>query len=558
MGFRKRIIEMLKVSGLPSAEINKLLTVPPNSNLGDFAFPCFTLGKNPKQAAEDLKGKIKAKPFLAKIDVAGPYLNFFIKPSVLAEEVLSQVLKEQGRYGQDKGGKNIVLEYCGPNTNKPLHVGHLRNMALGQAVHHLLDFVGHQVHPVNIINDRGIHICKSMLAYQKWGKNAKPNKKTDHFVGDYYVLFAQKLEKDPELATEAQEMLLKWERGDKETRALWRKMNDWVITGLNETYQRFGVEFEKEYFESEYYEQGKEVVEEGVKKKLFEEDHEGTIMAPLEGFGLPNKILLRGDKTSLYITQDMYLAQLRYEDFKFDQMIYVVASEQNLHFQQLFRISELLKRPYAGKLYHLSYGMVNLTTGKMKSREGTVIDADNLMDDIQELANKEVKSRFPELSEGEIKRRAEFISQAAIKFFLVKTDAIRDQTFNPKESVSFEGETGPYLQYTHARASSILRKAKIPKKIEFHVFDDPVEKKLINLVGEFPDVVKEAATHYKVHVLCRYLLDLAQSFNEFYHACPVISPVREVMNARLWLVEATRQVLCNGLDILGITAPKEM
>ncbi|MBS3166246.1 arginine--tRNA ligase [Candidatus Woesearchaeota archaeon] len=510
MDLRQELVKILvKETKLSTSEIENLLSVPPDPKLGDYAFPCFKCG-----------GK--------------------------AEETIVGIIKQGKKYGSGQSSQNIVLEYCGPNTNKPLHLGHIRNMALGKAVCNLLTFQKNKVHPVNIVNDRGIHICQSMLAYQKWGKKSnqgKPTKKGDHFVGDYYVKFAQEVKDNPALKDEAQAMLNAWENNDKDVRKLWKLMNSWVLKGFAQTYKRFGVSFDKEYFESEYYEKGKEIVQEGMENGVFEkeihpkEKNDGlAIIAPLEKYGLPNKVILRGDGTSIYITQDMYLAGKRYADFKFDKMMYVVASEQQLHFKQLFKILELLQRPFAQNLFHLSYGLVNLPTGRMKSR-----------------------ARYKDLSEKEIKKRSEAIGLAAIKFFMLRTDATKDIVFNPEESLSFEGETGPYLQYTHARACSILRKAgKIKGKANFDLLKEPQEQALTLLLSKFPDRIKEATDAYRVHILCRYLLDLAQAFNEFYHAQPVISDDKELMKARTMLVGAVQQVLQTGLELLNIEAMEEM
>ncbi|MDP3989912.1 MAG: arginine--tRNA ligase [archaeon] len=559
MDFREELVKDLKkATKLSHEEVSTLLTNPPNSAMGDYAFPCFKLGGNPKEAAEKLKKKLSLSPFIEKTEVAGPYLNLFLDQKVLTKEVLSSIRKQKNKYGKGNSKKNIVVEYCGPNTNKPLHLGHVRNMALGNSVCRILSFAGNKIHPVNIINDRGIHICQSMTAYKKWAKEKKPDKKGDHFVGDYYVQFAKKLKEDPSLKDEAQELLFKWEMKDPEVRALWKKMNAWVLKGFAETYKRFGISFEKEYFESELYEQGKEVVFEGLKKKIFVKDDNKSIIAELEKFGLPNKVLLRGDGTSVYITQDMYLAEERYKDFSFDKMIYVVASEQKTHFQQLFKILELLKRPFARNLFHLSYGLVNLPTGRMKSREGTVVDADDIMDETSDLAVKEVNARYPEISTKEKKERAEFIALGALKFFMLKNDAVRDMVYNSEESLNFEGETGPYIQYTHARASSILRKEKLAGTVHYDLLQEPQEKQVVVLLEKFSSVISQAAETYKPSLVCHYLIELSQAFNEFYHSCKVISEDTRLQNARLALVDATRQVLANGLDVLGIHAPERM
>ena len=560
MDYKHEIAALLaKETNLSTDEVLSQLAIPPHPALGDLAFPCFKLGKNPKQEAENFKQKIKLPAFLSKIEVVGPYLNFFLNKSVLAEETLQTVSKQKKKYGAGKAKEKILIEYCGPNTNKPLHLGHVRNMALGKAMCCLLSFAGNNVVPVNIVNDRGIHICQSMLAYQKWGKNKKPDKKGDHFVGEYYVLFAQALKENPDLKDEAQDMLTRWEQGDKTVRTLWKKMNSWVLQGFAQTYKRFGIAFDEEYFESELYEAGKGVALEGLKKGILIKNEKGALVAPLEKYGIPDKVVLRGDGTSVYITQDLYLAQKRYEDYHFDRLVYVVASEQQLHFRQLFKILELLGKPYAQNLYHLSYGMVHLPTGRMKSREGTVIDADEIMDEMKALAEVEIKKRYECLTEKEIHRRAEIIGLAAIKFFMLRTDAHRDITFNPEESLSFEGETGPYVQYTHARACSILRKAgKIEGKIKYTALQTASEQNILTKLMNFPDIVDDAAKNYRPHVLCHYLIELAQAFNEFYHSCPVISEDKELMTARRQLVETVRQVLENGLNLLGIEAPEEM
>ncbi|HLD79278.1 MAG: arginine--tRNA ligase [Candidatus Staskawiczbacteria bacterium RIFCSPHIGHO2_02_FULL_42_22] len=572
MNFKEEIIKLLaKETKQTEEELTNLIAVPPDPGLGDYAFPCFKLGKNAKEEAEKLKAKLELPEFVSKVEVAGPYLNFFIKHNYLARETLHSIYKQAKQYGKptQQKGKRTVIEYCGPNTNKPLHLGHIRNMALGNAICRILSFVGNEVHPVNIINDRGIHICQSMLAYQKWGHGKEPDKKEDHFVGDFYVLFAKhakESEKQGEiLKNEAQELLLKWERDDKETKKLWKKMNSWVLAGFAETYRRFGISFEKEYAESDYYLQGKELVYEGLKKSIFQKDPKtGAIVAPLEKYKLPNKVLLRGDDTSIYITQDMYLATLRYRDFKFQQMMYVVASEQRLHFQQLFKILELLGKDYAKDMHHISYGLVNLPTGRMKSREGTVVDADDIMGEVAEMAKIEIKKRHSHLSEREVEERADLIALAAIKFFMLKTDADKDIVYNPEESLSFEGETGPYLQYTYVRTCSLLRKAKNEHHLQptypvnFEVFALEEELKILRLMTAFQEAVVKAAEMKKPHLLATYLITLAQAFNEFYHKCPVLSEDKNQTKARLLLVDGVRQVLENGLNLLGIKMPQEM
>tara|TARA_Y100000310_G_scaffold295459_1_gene326791 strand:+ start:6773 stop:8473 length:1701 start_codon:yes stop_codon:yes gene_type:complete len=566
MDFKQELIDLLQENTpLDQSTILKILSIPPDPKLGDYALPCFALGGNPKEAAEKLKTHLELPEFLSKVEVVGPYVNFFLNPFILAKETLTNIYKKAKNYGgnQVKKSQKIVIEYCGPNTNKPLHLGHLRNIAIGNSMVHILSFYGHKVVPVNIINDRGVHICKSMLAYQKYGKNAEPDKKGDHFVGDWYVRYSQAEKKDESLKDEIQEMLVKWEQHDPETIKLWEKMNAWVLKGFVETYKRFGISFAKEYYESRYYSKGRAMAEAGLKSKVFKKNKDGAIYAPLEKYKLPDKVILRSDGTSIYITQDMYLAELRYHDFKFNKLIYVVATEQNNHFKQLFQILKLLKKPYAENLYHLKYGLVHLPTGRMKSREGTVIDADDVMDETANLASKEIKKRHKDIEKAELQKRAEIISLAAIKFFMTKTDPNRDIVFNPEESMSFEGETGPYVQYAHARCCAIIRKAKehnlsVVNTINHTLFGVAEEIKLFKMLYDFPSVVEKSATDYKTHHIANYLITLAQSFNEFYHKCPVISEVRDQTKARLLLVDSVRQVLKNGLGLLGVEAPKVM
>jgi len=395
-----------------------------------------------------------------------------------------------------------------------------------------------------------------MLAYQMFGNKQKPNKKTDHFVGDWYVKFSKELETNESLEEEAQRMLKKWEEGDKETIELWKKMNKWAIDGMGETYARLGLKHERTYYESDFYTKGKDIIEEGFKKGIFEKD-DGAIMVNLEKQNLPNKILIRSDGTSIYMTQDIYLAEQKITDFKADRSLYVVGSEQELHFKQLFSILNILGHKWADKCHHLSYGMVNLTTGKMKSREGTVVDADDLMDEVENLAKKEILRRHKELSKKELDKRAHIIGIGALRFYLLKMDLVKDMLYDPKESVDFEGETGPYVQYAHARICSILRKTKAPSKYDVSALGKE-EHMLVKMIGSFPSVVEDAAKHYKPSIICRYLLDLAQELNSYYHSVPVLKASSNKRDARLVLLEGTKRVIALGLELLQIEAPEEM
>jgi arginyl-tRNA synthetase len=535
------------------------LEIPPEG-MGDFALPCFgfskELKKNPGEIAKDLSLKIKAN-FIEKIEVKGAYLNFFIKQEYLASSVVEEIIKKKGIYGKGNGKENIVIEFPSPNTNKPLHLGHVRNILIGESVSRILEFNGNKVYRVNLNNDRGIHICKSMLAYKKFGDNKKPDKKSDHFVGDYYVKFSEEAGKDKNLEEEAQRMLKKWEDGDDEIVSLWRKMNKWALKGFDETYKKFGLKFDKTYNESEHYKEGKDIVMDGLKKGIFHKTKNGAIAVDLKEHGLDEKILLRPDGTSIYITQDINLAKLKYKDFKFDRSIIVTGSEQNYHFKALFKVLGLLGVPYAKGNYHLSYGMVYLPEGKMKSREGNVVDADDLIDGMINMAREEVVKRYKNLEHGEIEDRSAKIGKAALKFFILKTDSSRDINFNPEESISFEGETGPYCQYVYARISSILRKyGKKAKIVKIKLEED--DRELAKFLGQFSEVIENVCRNYKPHVLARYLLELSQRFNNYYGKVSILKSEGSLLESRIMLITAVKQVLENGLRLLGIDVVEEM
>ncbi len=534
-------------------EIN--LETPPSPELGDYSFPCFQLAKkekkSPAEIAASLAKQIKPVKGIEKIQPAGPYLNFFLDKSIQAELILSSILKPKKL---KKSSKKIVIESPGPNTNKPLHLGHLRNMVLGISIKNLQEAIGNKAIPVDIINDRGIHIAKSALAYKLYGNNKKPDKKPDHFVGNFYVLFAKKSAEDPQLENEAHKLVQKYEAKDRTTLALFKKMNTWAIQGFNQTYKRVGMKIQKAYLESQHYEKGKEIILEGLKKGVFHKNEEGNIVANLESLG--EKVLLRADSTSIYITQDIYVAIKRHKDFHMDKMVYIVGSEQIYHFKILFKILELLNCKFARNYFHLPHGMVYLPEGKMKSREGKVVDADSLLDRMHEMARKELKKRYKRISKKEIERRSEIIAQSAIKFFLLKYDPLKDFIFSPEKSLSFEGDTGPYIQYTHARASSILKKARIFKPA--FVFTEEIEHKIINHISKFPSIIEEAAEKYKPHLIAHYSLDLAHLFNEFYHKYPVLTAEKTIKESRLTLVKATQQALKTSMELMGIKPLEKM
>lgn len=568
MDFKKDIISLLNkdIKGIKFDE--SMLQVPPYSDMGDYSLPCFNFSqqmkKSPAEIAQDFVRKITLQQPVARVEVKGPYLNFFISRAVMAEAAIKEIAKKKKTYGRFEKKKEIIMvEYPSPNTNKPLHLGHVRNMLLGNSVSETLRFLGDKVIRANVNNDRGIHICKSMLAYKKFGMGKKPDKKkqkTDHFVGDFYVRYSEEEKKNPLIEEEAKEMLQKWEDGDKETIKLWKLMNTWAYEGFEETYEKLDIMFDKYYYESDIYKKGKEIVARGLKKGLFRKEENGAVSVELEKYGLPNKILLRGDGTSVYITQDLYLAEKKFKDYKLDRSIHVVASEQNMHFKQLFRILDILGNTWANKCYHLSYGMVYLPNGRMKSREGTVVDADDLIDEMIKVAEKEILKREPDISKAELKKRSEVIGIGALKFFMLKMDPAKDMVYDPEVSISFEGETGPYVQYTYARICSILAKhgKKLNVKVDYSLLKDKLEEELVRKLAGFPNIVRQAAEHYRPSLIAVYLIKLCQSFNTFYHDVPVLQAEKDIKEARLVLIDAARQVIANGLDLLGIEYVERM
>lgn len=560
MNLRQEIaLELSEILYLEKEKVFELLEVPPSKELGDYSFPCFKLSKelrkDPKEIALEMKNKIDSKKLslIESTETKGPYLNFFLNYSFLANKLIPKILKEKEKFGSTSTGKNkkVMIEYSSPNTNKPLHIGHLRNDSIGMSLSHLFSANGFKPVKAILINDRGVHICKSMLACQKFGKGKKPDKKPDHFVGDYYVLFNQKSKENPELEKDALELLDKWEKKDKKAWALWKKMNSWSIKGLFQTYKKFGSEFDVIYRESEFFDKGKKIIEKGLEKKVLEKDEEENIIIDLEQFGLGKKVVLRSDGTSVYFTNDLILSIEKFNQFSLEKNIWVVGSEQNLYFKQLFKTLELLGYNWTKKCLHYSYGMVFLPEGKMKSREGKVVDADDLIEEMIVEAKKELKKRNPNLKEKELNHRAEVIGLGAIKFFLLKTDAVKDIYFNPKESISFEGETSAFVQYAYARCKSILAKAKKQKKFNFGELTQE-EKNLISVLSLFPEKVFSSFDSLSPHILCHYLLDLTSSFNVFYQNCKVLNEKEELMNSRLALVESTSVILKKGLSLLGI------
>ncbi|TKJ22794.1 MAG: arginine--tRNA ligase [Promethearchaeota archaeon Loki_b31] len=546
---------------------NELFEIVPQELKYHYAFPCFKLSKRekkkPSEIALSLEKSLIKPYYLREIKAIGPYLNFLIEPSVILKYIF--FLKDE--YGsiteiidnKDFKSQRIVIEYPSPNTNKPLHFGHVRNMLLGKSLFNLLKYKNHIVFQVNLNNDRGIHICKSMLAYKKWGNKKEPDKKSDHFVGDFYVLYNNKAKKNDNLDEETQALLRAWEAGDKETLDLWRKMNNWALNGFKITYSKLGIEFDKEYYESDLYIKGKEKINKALKKGIFEKTEDGAIIARLkEKYNLEDKVLVRSDGTSIYITQDIYLAYKKKEDFNYDRSIYVVGDEQIQHFKWLFAILEMLG--FNEDNYHLSYGMISLSSGKMKSREGTVVDADNVIEKVEKLAFDEVDKRYSDLSRSEKSKRAKIIGLSALKFYILKYNPSKGFVFKPDESISFEGETGPYIQYCYARIASIISKSdlKIDTDVNWELLNHEKELILIKQLVYFPEIMESVAKTYNIHLIPQYLLTLCQAFNSFYSSCQVLSDNKDLEKARLLLIRCVQIVIKVGLDILGIDTLNQM
>ena len=479
-----------------------------------------------------------------------------------------------------------MVEYSSTNTNKPLHLGHIRNNLLGYSLSEILKANGFKVVKTNIVNDRGIHICKSMLAWQKFGNGATPQsigKKGDHLVGDFYVKFDKEYKKQVDelkaqgqseedakrnapLMIEAQEMLRKWEANDNEVRTLWNEMNSWVYDGFNETYKRLGIDFDKIYYESSTYLEGKSKVEEGLSKGIFYKKEDGSVWANLIDEGLDEKLLLRADGTSVYMTQDIGTAKLRFEDYPIDKMIYVVGNEQNYHFQVLSILLDKLGFSWGKDLVHFSYGMVELPEGKMKSREGTVVDADDLMDEMINTA-KETSQELGKLNnqnESELNNIATIVGLGALKYFILKVDPRKNMLFDPKESIDFNGNTGPFIQYTHARLKSVLRKAEeqninIATTIPATISISEKEAGLIRQLSTFPEIVKQAGKEYSPSVIANYIYDLVKEYNQFYHDFSILKEENEDLRSfRLLLSKNVAKIISLGMNLLGIKVPERM
>lgn len=551
--------------------------------------------KSPQETAETIGAKLQEQTdLIASYGVVKGFLNLTLTDTAWLSAL--REIAETPHYGHitpTAQSPLVMIEYSSPNTNKPLHLGHVRNNLLGYSLAQILEASGHRVVKTNIVNDRGVHICKSMLAWLRWGNGETPEssgKKGDHLIGDYYVRFDkeyraelaqiraehpdwsdEEVEAKSQLMADARQMLRQWEQGDPEVRALWRQMNEWVYKGFDETYKRMGVSFDKIYYESDTYLVGREEVLRGLKEGLFERHEDGSVWADFEAEGLDKKILLRSDGTSVYITQDIGTAKLRYQDFPIDQMIYVVGNEQEYHFQVLSLLLDRLGYKWGKSLTHFSYGMVELPHGKMKSREGTVVDADDLMDAMRdtalEVARTAQQAKGAELAAeptAEELRTAEMVGLGALKYFILKVDPRKNMMFNPEESIDFNGNTGPFIQYTYARICSLLQKAdemgykhQLPEGGALAL--SSYETALVQQLLDYPSVVQEAAESYSPARIANYTYDLVKGYNQFYHECSVLREENEALRSmRLQLSQTVAETIHSAMGLLGIELPERM
>ena len=566
-------------------------------NLTLVVFPFLKLSRlKPEDTAQQLGDYLAQHcKVVQSFNVVKGFLNLTIAPAAWIS--LLNRIDSEPRFGEKAVNEQsplVMIEYSSPNTNKPLHLGHVRNNLLGWSLAQIMEANGNRVVKTNIVNNRGIHICKSMLAWKKWGNGATPEstgKKGDHLIGDYYVAFDQhyraelaeltakfkaegmadeeaekRAKEDSPLMKEAHDMLVRWEQGDEEVRALWKKMNDWVYQGFDETYKAMGVGFDKIYYESETYLEGKAKVEEGLAKGLFFRKPDGSVWADLSNEGLDQKLLLRADGTSVYMTQDIGTAALRFKDYPIDKMIYVVGNEQNYHFQVLSILLDRLGFKWGKELVHFSYGMVELPNGKMKSREGTVVDADDLMEEMVSAARRtsEELGKFADMTENERNEIARIVGMGALKYFILKVDARKNMLFNPEESIDFNGNTGPFIQYTYARIRSIMRKAEaegivLPSVLPNTLPLNEKEVQLIQKLNSFETVVEQAGKDYSPSGIANYCYELTKDFNQFYHDYSILNAESaEAKTLRLALAKNVAKTIKNGMQLLGIEVPERM
>lgn len=558
--FQEEIIKLLKKE-TKLKEIS--LEVPKTPEHGDYAFPCFMLSaqykKNPVLIAKELAEKIKPSEFIKEVREVGPYINFFINKQKLAEFTIRDAVSQGDDYGRgEKAGEKIMVEFSQPNTHKSFHIGHVRNVCLGETLSRILKFYGFDVVRANYIGDIGPHVVKCL-----WGllnfKDKQPKENKGRWLGEIYTRANKKIEDNEKLELEVREMTRKLYAGDKKLVKLWKETREWCLKDFDAIYKDFDVKFDRVFYESEVEELGKKLANELLKKGIAKMS-EGAVIIDLEKYGLGIYLILRSDGVSLYSTKDIALAKIKFEQYKIDRSIYVVGSEQELYFKQLFKTLELMGFKQAEKCHHLSYALVMLPEGRMSSREGNIVLYNDLIDRLYETAVKGIKERHKGMRAEEVEKIKKQLSFAALKFGMLSKEHNRTIVFDWDSALDFEGETGPYVQYAHARICSILRKygKNVSQHVNFGLINTKEEEKLVTKLAQFPARIQEAAENYKPYLVARYLLELAQCFNEFYHACPILQAEQEQMKARLMLATAVKQVLENGLYLLGIDAPEVM
>lgn len=563
MDFKLELIRILApITGLLETELENMIAIPPDPKLGDYAFPCFKLGKNPKEEAEKIKAKIELPNFLSKIQVTGPYLNFFLNPTIIAQETLTAIYQQAKFYGhQDLGrGKKIVFDFSSPNIAKPFGIGHLRSTVIGNCLYKLYRFLGYDCVGVNHLGDWGTQFGKLIVAYKKWGTEKELEQEPIKYLLKLYVRFHTEAEQNPKLEEEARQWFKRLEDGDQEALVLWESFKELSLEEFKRIYQILEVEFDS-YNGEAFYNHLLDQTIKDLQKKLPTRISDGALIIDLEKYNLPPILLRKSDGATMYHTRDLAAAFYRLQKYKPEKIVYVVGAEQKLHFQQLFQALELLGLD-CGKFVHVDFGLFRFPEGKMSTRKGNVIFLEEVLDKAITLARNIIEEKNPQLKNKEEVAKA--VGIGAIIFGDLSNDRVRDVEFSWERMLSFEGETAPYIQYTHTRACSILRKAQqehslaITKEVNFTSLSQPEELQLIKLLYGFPEVLVKAAESYKPHHLAQHLIGLAQAFNEFYHKHPVISEQRQVMKARLLLVDGTKQVLEIGLNLLGIKAPIEM
>ncbi len=556
---RQDVVKLLKKSGIIITPDS--LVYPPKAEMGELSLPLFNAakeqGKNPAELANELAESIEPKGLIGEVHAAGPYINFFLNRAAVATEVLGQKKKKIVTKKE-----KIMVEFVSPNINKPLHLGHVRNVFLGESVAQLLEATGKKVIRACLVNDLGIALMKAAYAYQNWHNGSTPEKlkiKSDKFVGDLYVQFDKESQGNKAYLTEAAKLVQQWEAGDVKTKKLWKMLTGWAEQGIKKTLARLHTSFDVTLYESKLWKDGKTLAHQGLKRGIFITDETGGIVAPLEDVGLPNKVVLRGDGTNIYVTTDLMLGDLKFKKYKLDRALWIVGNDQDLYLKQLFAIYTKLGYKWVDMCEHVSYGFVNLPEGRMKSREGKVVEADDLLDELRDLALHEIEKRDDKLSSTEAAKRAEVIGQAALRFFLLSVGPKNAMVYNPAESLSFTGKTGPYLLYTYARLNSILAKTKLKGSMDKSVVLSDVEWSLVSLMAKYEEMVAEAAEKRDPSLVANYTFDLAKRFADFYESTPVLKTEDAKLRAmRILLVTNVKKTIGHGLKLLTITPLEKM